>query len=395
MESLRASTSVDVQHPEGTEDALEKRKTFDTGVGNIVNIIVSYDMGWSKRGNGRSYNSLNGYGTITGFLSVKVLDFASRNKKCRRCTAGHDKSDHDCRQNFSGSAKAMDPDVGATLVNDSTILKETGLNVKVLIGDEDSSTIAAVRQNNPQSVHELTDANHLRKNFMSALYDLRKNFKEMRDKEVIPHLKKCFSYALVQNKGDSANLTKSLRNIPEHFIGRHENCGTWCKEPHKIVLQNVQQYAKLSEIFEKYAGNAAKFSVVASRQPNESFNNMMAHKTPENCCYSLSKAADYRLVSTVCTKNEGEMYILNVNSKYLNLSPGKYTKSFSKKLDQKKKKRAVKAKLASSKARRNVLAQKTETRRKSMEKSEGTRYKRNCGMDIDVQNSTSINLMYH
>ncbi|XP_046739525.1 uncharacterized protein LOC124407446 [Diprion similis] len=392
MESLRVSTNVDVQHPEGTEDALDQRKIFDAAVGNIVNIIVSYDMGWSKRGNGRSYNSLNGYGTIIGFLSGKVLDFAARNRKCKRCSTGHDKSDHDCRQNFSGSAKAMEPDVGATLVNDSTILKEIGLNVKVLIGDEDSSTIAAVRQGNPESVHKLTDANHLRKNFMSALYDLRKNFKEMRDKKVIPHLKKCFSYALAQNKGDSANLAKSLRNIPEHFFGRHENCGTWCKQPHKIVLQNVQLHAKLSEIFEKYAGNAAKFSIVASSQPNESFNNMMAHKTPKNGCYSQSEAADYRLASTVCTKNEGEMFVLNVNSKYLNLSPGKYTESFTKKLDQKRKKRAIKAKLPSSKARRNLLTQTKETCRKSMEKSEGTQYERNCGMDIDVQNSTSINV---
>lgn len=45
------------------------RKLFDQAVGQMVNVIVSYDMGWSKRGNGRSYDSLNGYGTIIGFLS--------------------------------------------------------------------------------------------------------------------------------------------------------------------------------------------------------------------------------------------------------------------------------------------------------------------------------------
>lgn len=41
---------------------------FDKSLGALVNIIVSYDMGWSKRGNGRSYDSLNGYGAIIGFL---------------------------------------------------------------------------------------------------------------------------------------------------------------------------------------------------------------------------------------------------------------------------------------------------------------------------------------
>lgn len=58
---------------------------FDETCSKIINIIVSYDMGWSKRGNGRSYDSLNEYGTIIGFLSKKVLDYATRNRQCNRC----------------------------------------------------------------------------------------------------------------------------------------------------------------------------------------------------------------------------------------------------------------------------------------------------------------------
>ena len=42
----------------------ESCSSFDAAIGNIVNITVGYDMGWSKRGNGRSYDSLTGYGTI-------------------------------------------------------------------------------------------------------------------------------------------------------------------------------------------------------------------------------------------------------------------------------------------------------------------------------------------
>ncbi|XP_046587866.1 uncharacterized protein LOC124293015 [Neodiprion lecontei] len=353
-------------HPQTIDDDVRRREEFDTAIGNIVNTIVSYDMGWSKRGNGRSYNNLNGYGTIVGFLSGKVLDFAVRNRKCRMCTNGHSKSDHECRQNFCGSAKAMESDVGAALVNESSILKDIGLNVRVLIGDEDSSTIAAVRQGNLQTVFKLADSNHLKKNFANALYELRKGYSEMRNKEVIPHLKKCFSYALVQNKGHSAELGKTIRNIPEHVFGQHENCGVWCKGTHKIELKNQQLYTKLSELFGKYADNAAKFSVAASSQANESINNIMVHKAPKNCCYSLSESGDYRLASTVCTKNEGEKHIMDVNSK-LNVSPGKHTASFAKVLETKRKKRAMKAKLPTTKARRNLLARKKEASRKSME----------------------------
>ncbi|KAK0071607.1 hypothetical protein PV326_001052, partial [Microctonus aethiopoides] len=57
----------------------ENSTKFDIAVEEVVNIIISYDMGWSKRGNSRSYDS-------------------------------HPKNDHDCRKNFEGSAKAMEPD---------------------------------------------------------------------------------------------------------------------------------------------------------------------------------------------------------------------------------------------------------------------------------------------
>ncbi|XP_057338486.1 uncharacterized protein LOC130676349 [Microplitis mediator] len=63
-------------------------------------------------------------GCIIGFLSGKILDYATRNRKCKLCSNGHPKTDHDCRKNFHGSAKAMEPNVGAALVNDSEILKD-------------------------------------------------------------------------------------------------------------------------------------------------------------------------------------------------------------------------------------------------------------------------------
>ncbi|XP_011699072.1 PREDICTED: uncharacterized protein LOC105456595 [Wasmannia auropunctata] len=122
----------------------------DENLGNIVNIMVSYDMGWSKRGNGRSYDSLNGYGAIIGFLSEQILDFSTHNRKCKKCDMGHSSIEHDCRKNFKGSAKAMEADAHAELVNRSNILKEAGLSVRVLIGDEDSSTIASVRSESSQ-----------------------------------------------------------------------------------------------------------------------------------------------------------------------------------------------------------------------------------------------------
>lgn len=294
--------------------------TFDEALGNVVNIIISYDMGWSKRGNGRSYDSLNGYGTIIGFLSGKILDYATRNRKCTLCDLGHTNMDHDCRKNFEGSAKAMEAHAGAALINNSDILKTVGLKVRVVIGDEDSSTISAVRKENAKTIYKLADKNHLIKNFGKELYELQKTCKELNKKGAIQHLKKCFSYAIAQNKGRSAELANILRSIPDHVFDRHEQCGKWCKREDDfktptITFNEEMLYSKLSSIFYKYADNAEKFSIAASSQANESFNNVIAHKAPKNVCYSRSAAADFRVASAVCSKNDGEVSLLHIKEK--------------------------------------------------------------------------------
>lgn len=158
-------------------------------------------MGWTKRGNGKSYNSLNGYFSIIGFLSSKVLDYAVRNRKCKLSDNGHSPNDHDYWYNHDGSAKAMEASVGVELINRSKILNEAGLKVRVLVGDNDSSTISAVRRGNVDQLFKLSDTNHLNKHVASTLMNLKQLFPEMRKPETIPHIKKCFTYAVKQNKG--------------------------------------------------------------------------------------------------------------------------------------------------------------------------------------------------
>ncbi|XP_048514966.1 uncharacterized protein LOC125501887 [Athalia rosae] len=284
--------------------------------------------------------------TVIGFLSEKILDFSSRNRKCRLCDLGHKKDDHDCRKNFEGSAKAMEPDVGAQSLNNSTILQNASVSARVLIGDEDSSTIANVRRNREEKIFKLADKNHLNKHFVNELYRLQKQFTEIKQRKTIPHLKKCFGYAVSQNKGNAAQLADALRQIPDHAFGNHENCGKWCSrksnddKKQKILLKDAALYNKLKQIFIKYANNAAEFSIAASSQANESVNNIMAHKALKNRCYSL-----------------------NVMLK-LNVSPSKFTESFTVKADKMKSQRAEKSKLPQSKTRRNILKQERENLRK-------------------------------
>lgn len=148
-------------------DVNNNSKAFNKSLGAVVNIIVSYDMGWSKRGNGRSYDSLNGYGVIIGVLSKKIVDLGTRNRKCRLCDLGRPVDLHDCGKNLTGSAKAMEADVGADLIINSKILKEANLNVKVIVGDEDSSLMAAInKQNKGKKIYKLADSNHVKRIFL-------------------------------------------------------------------------------------------------------------------------------------------------------------------------------------------------------------------------------------
>ncbi|XP_024937792.1 uncharacterized protein LOC112493919 [Cephus cinctus] len=253
----------------------------------------------------------------------------------------------------------MESDTGDELVHESAILKETGLNVRVLIGDEESSAIAAVRRGSSERIFN--------------------------NRDVIPHLQKCFAFAVAQNKGKSTDLAAMLRAIPDHVFDQHENCGQRYYQgsendsnSQQILLKNPELHQVLSELFQKYANNSA---VAASSQGNESLNNIMAHKAPKNRYYSQREFADYQWASSICTKNGGNGYLPHV-AKKLGMSPVKYTKPFIKRQDEIKIRQAAAAKLSTTKSRQNILRRLQELR-KNTEQREGVQYQPNCGIEID------------
>ncbi|KAK0160457.1 hypothetical protein PV328_007866 [Microctonus aethiopoides] len=205
-------------------------------------------------------------------MDGKILDYAERIRKCKFCDLGRKKDDHDSRKNFEGSAKATETSAGADLINNSSILKEANLEARVLIGDEDSCTIAAVRRGNPKKIFKIVDLNHLKKIFNRDLWKMA-NFKEIK-KSSIDHIKKCFSYAFEPMLKISGSGKQT------------------------VLLTNLVLFDKLSAISDKYAASANKFSIPASIQANESFNNIMAYKSPKNICYSRSESSRYCLASS-------------------------------------------------------------------------------------------------
>lgn len=300
---------------------------------DVIRIAVSYDMGWSTRGAGRSYDSLNGFGAIIGQHSGMVLDYATCNRTCKKCDGTiQPPSHHDCWKNFDGSAKAMEPHVAKNLIVYSSVLRTANAEVGVLIGDDDSTTNAVCQAASKHPIIKQSDMNHTSDGLKKKLYGIQRNHKEL-SKNCITYLHRCFTYAMCQNKGDSKAMADAVRNIPYHAITDHSRCGSWYgftqdseNYDHRIIpggIQDPELFEVLREIFDKLAKNADKYSAGASSNANESLNATMASKAPKSRCYSKTASADFRFACAVGQKNIGEGYTQAILSK-LSKSPGKH-----------------------------------------------------------------------
>ncbi|KAF2885904.1 hypothetical protein ILUMI_20271 [Ignelater luminosus] len=269
-----------------------EQSTDTTTSTDRIRIMVSYDMGWSKTGSGRNYDSNNGYGALIGCLSGCVLGYGTKNSKCRRCGLGYNQESYD------------------NLITKSRILENARFEVGVLVGDDDSSTIAAVRLAANHKIAKFSDMNHTNKGVKKHLYNIQRKHKEL-TKDAIKYLQPCFSYAVAQNKENKVNMANSIRQILDHAFNNHQKCGRWCgyqhdKEnyQHKIINGGFAEkslYEALIKICNQLANNVGKFVNATSSQLNENLNAMMASKVPKSHCYNGKNAnLSQKKVEQVC-----------------------------------------------------------------------------------------------
>ena len=175
--------------------------------------ILKYDMGWQKRGSGRSYDSKSGVGTAIGNTTGKICGYAIRIKDCRKCQYHQNKGStapqHNCYKNWTGSARAMEADAGAEIVQS---IEKKGVQVETLIMDDDATTMARIRREINHKITKWSDTNHTAKNLVNSLYALQKRHKCLTG-NAIQYLKKCFSYALAQTRGDPERCRDAIKQI--------------------------------------------------------------------------------------------------------------------------------------------------------------------------------------
>lgn len=175
--------------------------------------MASFDMGWPTKGSGRSYDSLSGTAGLIGYFSKKILSQVVLNRKCRKCDLGCSKDKHDCRPNFEGSAKAMEPKAATLLVGDNDILSKCNVQLCIFVGDNDSCAINAARNAVNYETVKFDDLNHTGKGVTSELYKYIKSFEEL-TATTIQYLGKCFKYSVTQNVGNELKISEAIKNIP-------------------------------------------------------------------------------------------------------------------------------------------------------------------------------------
>ncbi|OXU17178.1 hypothetical protein TSAR_012609 [Trichomalopsis sarcophagae] len=289
-----------------------------------VRVAASLDMGWFTRSTGRSYNSFSGTASLIGLFSKKVISYVTLNRKCKKCDKGYDVKDHDCRRNFSGTAKAMEPHAAVQLTKNNRTLMDCEIDVGIIIADNDSSSIATLRNAHDFEVVKQADKNHTSKGVVNALYKLQKNHKELTS-TTIQYLQKCFNYSISQNAGSS-------EDNPDTY--RHTNIGDG--------LADQKLFDTLIILFDDLAANAYTYSAGASSNPNESLNNIIVSKAPKSRMYGMSISSDIRVACAINKKNDGEIFLTSL-AKKLNVSPGKHTQKYSTDADNKSRKRYEKS----------------------------------------------------
>ena len=274
----------------------------------------------------------------------------------------------------------MEPDVGVSLVKN---IEEKGVSVTTLIMDDDASTVAKIRQNTDHEVTKWSDTNHTLKHLTNSLYTLQKKHKIL-NTQVIRYLKKCFSYAVAQNKGEVEECKNAISSIVPHAFGDHLTCGNWCGFNNNPETYRHSGLAKdlegdilkedLTAVFGSFAGNAAKIAPGGSTREVESFNNMIGAKAPKRCHFSATGGLKSRVDCAVLQKNLGNSYVSQVNES-IGLSPGRISMEVGQKRDTERKRQLEYTNRRDVKRRRLQLKFEKENLRHAKETREGVTYK--------------------
>lgn len=239
----------------------ELRDHYDAPPGQTIDILVSCDGTWQKRG----FSSLFGVVFIIAYETGKVIDYAVLSKHCSGCKKWENKDktqpeyqawkeNHSCSINFSGSAGSMEPYGTLALFQRSL---GYNLRYKYLVSDGDSKTFSLLTQekvygSDPEDqVEKLDCVGHVQKRLGTALRNLKVQHRGQKLSDgktiggagrltdsLINSLQNYYGSAIRTNKGNLDLMVRAVQATLLHSNSsdetpRHNLCPTgensWCK----------------------------------------------------------------------------------------------------------------------------------------------------------------------
>lgn len=344
--------------------------------GDVVDIGVSFDGSWMKRG----HTSLYGIGCVIDLLTGYVIDFEVISKYCQACTTAKKelgenspefyfwKEGHvsDCQQNYEGSSGGMEAVAAERLWKRSL---DFGLRYTTLLSDGDSKTFIHLQNLKIYGSVELKKEeciNHVAKRLRTGLIQASKQHRLGGKKHgsltgnTIIRLQKYYANAIRNNKNDITAMKTAVLATLHHCSSTdekpfHRKCptgpDTWCFYNKAIALGmqpgshqkhihaplSAQVLQKIIPVYQRLAANDLLERCLEGRtqNSNECLHSMVWNRCPKETFVSKRKV-DLAVASAVAEFNKGYREMVTRTLEEGGMSPGEQLQDIGWKREEKR-----------------------------------------------------------
>lgn len=316
----------------------------------ILNVSVSYDGTWMKRG----HTSLYGIGIVVDVLTGLVVDYEIVSKYCHLCEVSKNdlgensmeysiwfESHRDtCDKNYSGSSNAMEMFAAGILWKRS--VETCKMRYTVILSDGDSKTYCSLLEKNVYEGYVIEKhecVNHIAKRLGTALRNKVKEFGKIKNERLggrkrgnltdatITRLQNYYRKAIVENAPDINKMKTAIFASLHHCSSTddkpsHKKCPTgansWCffnrakasgKKPasHKMMKTFLSSnvVAKILPVYQRLANDELlKRCTGKTQNANESLHNSIWKACPKETFVS-KKRLEKAVISAISNFNMG------------------------------------------------------------------------------------------
>ena len=391
------------------------RDAINRGEDPVIDISVSFDGSWQKRG----FTSLYGIGVCIDVLTGLVIDYHVRSKHCHTCNMleardlppaelAQRREEHapDCDINHATSSKAMEVESAKVMWQRSE--EKFKFRYTQMLSDGDSSAFKAVCEARPYgpdvTIEKLECVNHVHKRMGTALRKLTKEERlggrgqgRLTEAKCVS-LQNFYRGAILDNLPNVNNMrnaiwaglyhSMSTDDEPHHrqcpsgrdsrcwyqaALARNEVPGSHRDHPSHTAL-SVAVAHKLLPLYRRMSDESLlrRMEHGGTQNNNECFNSTVWVRCPKTAFMGKQRLMGC-VARAVCAFNEGATEMMTVMNK-MNLDIANITIDILQKKDQRRISRADAAHAASARERRRALTQQQRARVRAENQQDGDTY---------------------